>query len=119
MTTQDIANRLHELVQAGDYFTAYDELFSADAKAIEPQLAEMGLGEIQGIDTIKSKVGSLSEGIAELVNREMSTPIVSANHIAFTNIVHAKMKDGNDFRLSEICLYTVNDGKIISEQFFY
>ena len=79
----------------------------------------MGLGEIKGLDAIKNKVGSLGEGIAELVSREMSTPIISANHIAFTNIVQAKMKDGSDFNLSEICLYEVKEGKIISEQFFY
>lgn len=119
MTTQEIANRLHELVKAGDYFTAYDELFAPDAKAIEPQLASMGLGEIRGIPAIKEKVGKLSEGIAELVSREMSAPIISANHIAFTNIVKAKMKDGSEFNLSEICLYEVQDDKIISEQFFY
>lgn len=119
MNIEQIAARLHALVKAGDYFTAYDELFAPDAKAIEPQLAQMGLAEIQGLDAIKQKVGTLSEGIAELVSREMSDPVVSANHIAFTNIVQAKLKDGNDFNMSEICLYEVQEGKIISEQFFY
>ena len=119
MTTHQIASRLHQLVAAGDYFTAYDELFSPDAKAIEPQLAEMGLGEIQGIPAVKEKVSKLSSGIAELLSREISDPIVSASHIAFTNIVKAKLKDGNEFNLSEICLYEVKDGKITSERFFY
>ena len=31
MNITAIANRLHELVEAGDYFTAYDELFSPEA----------------------------------------------------------------------------------------
>ncbi|MEO0899805.1 MAG: SnoaL-like domain-containing protein [Bacteroidota bacterium] len=119
MNNEQIAARLHELVKAGDYFTAYDELFDNNAVAIEPQLAQMGLGEIKGLDAIKNKVGSLGEGIEALVSREMSAPIISANHIAFTNIVQAKMKDGSDFNLSEICLYEVKEGKIISEQFFY
>ncbi|MEL6671046.1 MAG: nuclear transport factor 2 family protein [Bacteroidota bacterium] len=119
MTNQQIANRLHSLVEAGDYFTAYDELFHPNAVAQEPQLAEMGLAEVKGVPAIKAKVASMSEGIAELISRDMSTPIVSGNHIAFTNVVKAKMKDDSEFQLSEICLYEVKDGQIVSEQFFY
>ncbi|MEM6768274.1 MAG: SnoaL-like domain-containing protein [Bacteroidota bacterium] len=119
MTNQEIANRLHELVKAGEYFTAYDELFHENAVAMEPQLAEMGLAEVKGVPAIKEKVGTLSQGISELISREMSVPIVTDSHIAFTNIVKAKMKDGNDFHLSEICLYKVDNGKIVSEEFIY
>ena len=117
MTTQTIANRLHTLVEAGDYFTAYDELFSTDAVALEPQLAEMGLGEVKGVTAIKEKVGMLSQNIESLNSRELSAPIVTDSHIAFTNIVDATMKDGSGFQLSEICLYKVAEGKIISEEF--
>ncbi|MEO1051586.1 MAG: nuclear transport factor 2 family protein [Bacteroidota bacterium] len=119
MTNQEIANRLHQLVKAGDYFTAYDELFDKDVVAKEPQLEAMGLGEVKGIDSVKDKVAKLGEGVAELISREMSTPIVTDKHIAFTNIVKAKLKDGGDFNLSEICLYEIQEGKIVSEEFIY
>ena len=119
MTTQEIAKRLYELVREGDYFTAIDELFHADAKALEPQLAEMGMAEVKGIEAIKKKVATMGQSVNTLLSREMSTPIVAANHIAFTNIVAAELKDGSTMSLSEICLYEVQDGKIISEQFFY
>lgn len=119
MNNQEIAERLHKLVEQGDYFTAYDELFSPDAVALEPQLMEMGLGEVKGISAIKDKVEQLGAGIESIVSRSMSQPIVTSTHIAFTNIVHARMKDGNDFRLSEICLYKTEGGKIISEEFIY
>lgn len=119
MTTQTIANRLHELVLAGDYNTAYDELFSADAVALEPQLAEMGMAEVKGVEAIKEKVGMLSANIAGLNSRELSDPIVTDSYIAFTNTVDATMNDGSAFQLSEICLYKVTGGKIISEEFIY
>ncbi|MEM7514479.1 MAG: nuclear transport factor 2 family protein, partial [Bacteroidota bacterium] len=99
--------------------TAYDELFHENAVALEPQLAEMGLAEVEGLAAIKEKVGTLSQGISEMISREMSAPIVTDSHIAFTNVVKAKMKDGNDFSLSEICLYKVDNGKIVSEEFIY
>lgn len=119
MTNKEIANRLHQLVKAGDYFTAYDELFDTNAVAIEPQLAEMGLAQVQGIDKVKEKVGTLGEGIEELISRQMSAPITTDTHIAFTNVVKAKMKNGQNFHLNEICLYEVKEGKIISESFIY
>ncbi len=119
MTNQEIANRLHVLVKAGEYFTAYDELFHENAVALEPQLAEMGLAEVEGLPAIKEKVGTLSQGISEMISREMSAPIVTDSHIAFTNVVKAKMKDGNAFNLSEICLYKLENGKIVSEEFIY
>lgn len=119
MTNQEIANRLHSLVKAGDYFTAYDELFSTNVVAIEPQLSEMGLAEVKGLEAVKEKVATLGQGIEELISREMSAPIVTDSHIAFTNTVKARLKDGHEFNLSEICLYKVADGKIISEEFIY
>lgn len=119
MNIQEIAKRVHELTKAGEYFTAYDELYASDAIAYEPQLVEMGLGEVKGKEALKEKVEKLGSGVAELISREMSEPIVSANHIAFTNIVKAKLKDGNDFNMSEIILLEVRGGKIVSERFHY
>lgn len=119
MTNQEIANRLYELVKAGDYFTAYSELFSVNVVAKEPQLAEIGLAEVRGVDAVKEKVARLGAGVVELTSREMSDPIVTDSHIAFTNIVKGKLQDGNDFNLSEICLYRVEEGKIVSEEFIY
>ena len=119
MTIEQIAHRLHELVEASNYNQAYDELFAVDAIAKEPQLAEMGLAEVKGIESIKGKVQALSAGIASLDERLLSVPIVTDRHIAFTNKVAATMKDGSQFQLNEICLYTVENGKIISEEFIY
>ncbi len=36
MTTQEVANRFHELAQQGAYNTIQTELYSNDAKSIEP-----------------------------------------------------------------------------------
>ena len=36
MTTQEIANRLAELCQKGDFETAQKELFANDAVSVEP-----------------------------------------------------------------------------------
>ncbi len=119
MTIEQIAQRLHELVEAGNYHQAYDELFAIDAVAKEPQLAEMGIAEVNGIEAIKAKVEALSGGIASLDKRELSTPIITDKHIAFTNKVAATMKDGSRFELNEICLYTVESGKIVTEEFIY
>jgi len=119
MTTAEIAHRLHSLVETGEYDKAYDELFDSNVVAKEPQLVQLGLAEVKGIDAVKGKVQALSAGIAQLNSREMSVPIITDKHIAFTNKVEATMKDGSAFQLNEICLYTVDQGKIVSEEFIY
>ena len=39
MTTQDVANRLHELFNQGNWTGAHEELFSEDAESVEPPQA--------------------------------------------------------------------------------
>ena len=119
MKIQEIAKKLHAYVASGEYDKAYDELFDQDAVAIEPQLTAINFGKVSGIKAIKQKVTALGENISELISREMSEPIVTETHIAFTNVVLAKNKNNEEFGLSEICLYEVKEGKIISEQFIY
>jgi len=40
MTTQDVANRLHQLFNEGKWQEAQEELFTEDAESIEPPKAQ-------------------------------------------------------------------------------
>lgn len=119
MQNQEIAQKLQDYISSGDYENAYDQLFDQNAVAIEPQLSHLNFSEVTGIEAIKQKVAALGEHISELFSRELSEPIVTNTHIAFTNIVHGKMKNEEEFRMSEICLYEVKNGKIVKEEFIY
>lgn len=118
MTTQDIAARLHELVKQGDNETAYRELFAENAVAIEPKFP--GFERVEGLDNIRKKGEALVSNLKEIKSRSVSeTLIVGDHHISLGISIDAIMKDDNPFKFSEIVVYEVADGKIISEQFFY
>ncbi|MGD1957608.1 MAG: SnoaL-like domain-containing protein [Fulvivirga sp.] len=118
MTTQEIAARLHELVKQGDNATAYNELFADNAIAIEPKFP--GFEKVDGLDSIRKKGEALVSNVQEIKSRTVSDEIiVGDNHISLGISLDAILKDGSPFKFSEVVLYEVTNGKIISEQFYY
>lgn len=118
MTVQEIAARLHELVKQGDNATAYTELFAENAVAIEPNFP--GFEHVEGLDNIRKKGEVLISSVQEIRSRVVSDHIiVGDNHISLGISLDATLKDGSHFKFSEVVLYTVVEGKIISEQFYY
>ena len=117
MTTQEIANRLVELCRAGQYAQAHDELYSESAMSIEP--VESMASTVDGLEAIKEKTKNFQARIQEIHSSETGDPIVTGKYISMIGKIDATMQDGNKMVIDEICLYKVEDGKIISEQFFY
>jgi hypothetical protein len=118
MTTQDIANRLHELFNRGDWSTAQEEFFSEDAESIEPAKAP-ATQSVKGLDAIKEKGKQWGEMVKEMHGGYVSDPVVAGNHIAFAIGIDATYKEKGRQKMDEIAIYEVKDGKIVKEQFFY
>jgi ketosteroid isomerase-like protein len=118
MTTQEIARRLVEHCREGDFEAAQKELFANDAVSIEPHSTPEFEKETKGLDAIKKK-GEKWNAMVERVNEmDVSEPLVASNAFAVTIQMHVTMKGGGDMNIAELCVYTVKDGKIVSEQFF-
>ena len=118
LTTQDIANRLHELFKENKWQEAQDELFGDDAESIEPP-GSQGLPSVKGLEAIKKKGKDWENMIQEVHGGWTGDPIVAGNYIAIAMGVDATMKDGNRMKMDEIAVYEVKDGRIVKEQFFY
>ena len=118
LTTQDIANRLHELFKENQWQEVQDELFSDDAESIEPP-GSQGLPSVKGLEVIKKKGKDWENMIQEVHGGWTGEPIVAGKYIAIAMGVDATMKDGNRMKMDEIAVYEVNDGRIVKEQFFY
>ncbi len=118
MTTQEVANRLSELFKEYRWDLAQDELFSVDAKSIEPPYAQ-GLQTVEGMAAIKKKGEDFNSMVEEMHGGYVGEPIVAGNHIAVTMGMDVTMKGAGRVKMDEIALYEVKDGKIVKEQFFY
>lgn len=118
MTTQEIADRLVELCRKGEYETCYAELYSPKAKSIEPT-ADFGPPVVEGMDNIRKKGEMFQSMIQEMHGGEIGDPVVAGNHFSCRMMMDWTMKGREREQVEEICVYKVEDGKIVSEQFFY
>ena len=118
MTTQEIANRMYELLKENKWVEVQQELFSDDAESIEPP-GSPGLQSVKGIDAIKKKGEDFNNMIEEVHGGYAGEPIVAGNHIALAMGIDATYKGMGRQKMDEIAVYEVKDGKIVKEQFFY
>lgn len=118
MTTQEIATRLAELCREGKWEDAYKELFADNAVSIEPEAMGPFEKETKGLDNLLKKAATFGEMVEEMHSVTISDPIVAGNSFATRLEMDATMKGRGRSTMSEICLYKVKDGKVISEEFF-
>ena len=117
MTTKEIAAKLKELCSRGQFETVLNELFAPDAVSIEPYAANGFEKETKGIDAIKAKGALWNSMVEEQFGFSISEPVLADNSFALSMGIDVKMKGRERHNMTEICLYKVKDGKIISEEF--
>ena len=118
MTTQDVANRFHELAQMGQWDKVQDELYAENAVSIEPKDSP-GMSSAEGIAAIKQKGKQFGEMLEEMHGGYSNEPQVAGSHFAVAMGMDCTMKGMGRQKMDEIAVYQVKDGKIIKEQFFY
>jgi hypothetical protein len=118
MTTTEIANRLVELCSKGDFESAQKELFANDAVSIEPNASPAFEKETVGLDAIIEKGHKWSEMVEEYHGMQVSQPLVGEGSFAVTMNMSVTLKEKGKMEMTELCVYNVKDGKIVSEQFF-
>ena len=118
MSTKEIANRLVELCKKGQFETAQKELFAKDARSIEPFSTPAFEKETKGLDAIFEKSRKWDSMVKEMHGITVSEPLVATNSFACTMRMNVTMKEGGPMDMTELCVYNVKDGKIISEEFF-
>lgn len=118
MTTQEVANRLVELCREGKHEQAVKELYSPEIVSIEPE--GMPNRIVKGLEGIAKK-GEKFQSMLEKVNSSViSDPIVAENFFSCSMLMNVQMKGVPvAVDMDEVCVYTVNNGKIVREEFFY
>src|SRR4030095_9857719 len=118
MTTRQVAARFDELAQQEKWFEIQDELFSDHVKSIEPDNSTY-LKYAEGKASVRKKGEDWVKKIEDFHGAYTSNPIVSGNHFAVARSFDITVKGFGRVKISEVMLYEVKDGEIISEQFFY
>lgn len=117
MTTKEIADRLVALCRQGQFETAHKELFAPDAIGLEPYGTPDFPIETKGLAALLEKGDKFTALIQEVHSLSVSDPLVAGNAFACAMEIDATLKGQGRTKLTELCLYEVKNGKIVSEQF--
>lgn len=117
MTTKEIAARLVELCRKGEFDAAHRELFAADAVNIEPYGTPAFPRKTKGLDAILAKGRAFTALIEQVHAVEVSEPLIATNSFACTMRLDVSLKGHGRINLLELCVYDVEDGRIVREQF--
>ena len=117
MTTEQIAGRLKELCDQGQFEHALKELFSPDAVSIEPHESPDFAKESKGMDAILAKGKKWNEMVTEQHGFDISEPLIADDSFALTMLLDVTLKGRGRMTHKELCVYKVHGGKIVSEQF--
>lgn len=118
MTTQEIANKLAALCREEKYEQAQKELYAENAISIEAEAAGGFEKETRGLTAIIEKGKKFESMVEKSHSITVTEPLVTQNTIAFLLTMDMTMKGRPRSTMSEVCVYTVKNGKIVSEQFF-
>ncbi len=118
MTTQQVSTRLVELCRKGEFETAQKELFAEDVISIEPYATPEFEKETKGLPAIIEKGHKFGSMVEQMHGLTVSDPIVAANSFACTMRMDVTMKGNERMDMTELCVYQLKDGKIVSEEFF-
>lgn len=118
-STTAVAEELVALCRAGKNAEAIEKFYSPTIVSIESVGSESMPAEMRGIDAIRKK-NEWWNANNEIHSAEVQGPFVGADQFAVHYAYDVTMKPtGQRMQMSEMALYTVKDGKIAREQFFY
>ena len=87
MTTQQVADRCHELAQQEKWFEIQDEFFSDDVRSIDPEGSPY-FGFAEGKAAVRKKGEEFVSRIEVVHSAATSAPIVASSHFV---VNHAKL----------------------------
>ncbi len=119
MTTKDIATQYVSLCKEHKNDTILSELFSKDAVSVEAAAPPGGSAESKGIEAIRGK-GKWWVENHTVHEAKIDGPFPSGDRFCVRFSYDITFKpDGSRRKMDEVGLFTVADGKIVREEFFY
>jgi hypothetical protein len=113
-TIPEIAGRLCSLINEHQFVDAYNELFSQYAESIDPIYKNEPLRGLTNLIE-REKTFLATTEVHEL---KTSEPIFAGSYFSVIISISFTPKGGERKNMEELCVYKVENGKIISQQFF-
>jgi ketosteroid isomerase-like protein len=119
MSTAEIAKRYFDLVKDHKHDECLTELFSKDAVSVEAMTPPGGDATAKGIEAIRGK-GKWWVDNHTVHKAEHFGPYPNGDRFAVRFVYDITNKpSGKRMTMDEVGLFTVENGKIVREEFFY
>jgi hypothetical protein len=117
MNTQEVANKLVQYCREGKFMEAIEELYADNVESTEPMVD--GGKAVIGKEAVIAKNNDWYASVVEVHGTQISDPVIGGNYFSCAMDMDVTYKQHGRTQMSEICIYEVKDGKIVSDQFFY
>jgi len=118
MSTKEVADKLFNYCNQGKWDKAQEELYADHAVSIEMPGQEFP-ERVEGKKAILEKGKIFDAMVEEMHGITIEGPIVAGKYFTCSMIMDVTYKGRPRAKDEEVCVYKVEDGKIVSEQFFY
>lgn len=116
MSVQEIAEDLAAMCRAGQFDESGEKYWADDVVSLEPTGDEMAVA--RGKDAVRAK-GEWFGQNHEVHDVAVEGPYVHGDQFVIRFKMELTPKGGARMTMDEVGLYTVRDGKIVEERFFY
>jgi ketosteroid isomerase-like protein len=113
---QEVAEDLVAMWKAGEFDASGERYWADDVVSLEPTPGDMA--EVRGKAAVKGK-GEWWAANHEVHGVEVEGPYVNGDQFTVRLKMDVTPKAGERTQIDEICLYTIRDGKIAEERYFY
>lgn len=117
MNTEQVAQKVVELVRKQAWHEALDSLYSKDIVSVEARGSDGESAEKRGLDEVRGKTDWWVKAM-EIHSFKVSGPFVAHDRFVVQYDLDVTEKESKKrMQMSEVGVYTVKDGKIVREEF--
>ena len=116
----EVARDFTDMLRQGQFVAARERFWAADIRSIDPHDLPGGISaEVSGMDAARAKNAHWF-GTRHIHDLSIDGPFVTGNQFAlFLDMMIADLPSGAGEPFTEIAIFTVRDGKISEERYFY
>lgn len=116
MSTQELAKAFTDMCKAGKFEAAGKQFWSDDIVSIEPMTGDMA--RLQGRKAVEGKSVWWAEN-HEVHGAKVEGPFTNGDQFVLRFEMDVTPKGQSRMTMREVGLYTVKNGKIVEERFFF
>ncbi len=118
MNTLEVANKWKQMCLEGKNLECIEELYADNI--VSKEMPGVPYGEVvSGKQNVLEKSKQWLDDVIEFHSNEISEPLIAGKHFSSKMAFDVTFKSRGRQQMEEVCVFSVEDGKIATEQFFY